>query len=155
MSRSTRTGSRVTRLVLLVGVLDLAATAGAQAQKNFKARLSTVPIDVAMQATISGSGAVSAVLSGAKLTITGSFDGLKSPATIVQLHKSPMRGMRGPVIFDLTASSGTSGTISGAVDLQPAQITDLEKGRLYVQLHSEKAPDGNLWGWLLPSEVKR
>jgi len=31
-------------------------------------------------------------------------------------------------------------------------VTDLEKGRFYVQLHSEKAPDGNLWGWLLPQE---
>jgi hypothetical protein len=58
-------------------------------------------------------------------------------------------------VFDLTPSAGTSGTISASIDLTPAQITDLEKGRLYVQLHSEKAPDGNLWGWLLPAEVKR
>ena len=155
LSRSNRSNSHVAPLVLLVGALALAATAGAQGQKTFKARLSTVPIDVAMQATVSGSGSVSAVLSGAKLTITGSFEGLKSPATIAQVHKSPIRGMRGPVVFDLTASAGTSGTISGTVDLQPAQVTDLEKGRLYVQLHSEKAPDGNLWGWLLPSEGKR
>ena len=34
-------------------------------------------------------------------------------------------------------------------------VADLEKGRLYVQLHSEKAPDGNLWGWLTPQENKR
>jgi hypothetical protein len=66
-----------------------------------------------------------------------------------------VRGVRGPVVVDLKASGGTNGTISGAVDLQPAQVTDLEKGRLYVQLHSEKAPDGNLWGWLLPAEGKR
>jgi hypothetical protein len=24
-----------------------------------------------------------------------------------------------------------------------------------VQLHSEKAPDGNLWGWILPQENRR
>jgi hypothetical protein len=24
-----------------------------------------------------------------------------------------------------------------------------------VQLHSEKAPEGNLWGWLLPQEAKK
>jgi len=127
----------------------------AQTAKSFKARLAPVPIDVAMQATVSGLGAASAVLTGTKLTVTGTFDGLRSPATIAQVHKSPIRGVRGPVVFDLTASAGTSGSIAASVDLTPAQITDLEKGLLYVQLHSEKAPDGNLWGWLLPVEVKR
>ena len=29
------------------------------------------------------------------------------------------------------------------------QIENLERGRWYVQIHSQKAPDGNLWGWLL------
>jgi hypothetical protein len=142
-------------VVVCIAVFLLGSSAAAQGGKSFKARLSPVPIDITMQATIAGSGSVSAVLSGTKLTITGSFDGLRSAATIAQVHKSPMRGMRGPVVFDLTASAGTSGTISGTLDLQPAQIADLEKGRLYVQLHSEKAPDGNLWGWLLTSEVKR
>jgi len=147
--------SNLVRVVLCVAAVAVGSAAGAQSAKSFKARLAPVPIDITMQATIAGSGSASAVLSGTKLTITGTFDGLRSPATIAQVHKSPMRGMRGPVVFDLTASSGTSGTLSGTIDLQPAQIADLEKGRLYVQLHSEKAPDGNLWGWLLPSEVKR
>ena len=126
-----------------------------QAAKTFKARLSPVPIDVAMQATISGSGSVSAVLSGAKLTVTGTFEGLRSSATIAQMHKSPARGLRGPVVFDLTVTSGTSGTIGGTVDLTPAHVADLENGRLYIQVHSEKAPDGNLRGWLMPAEAKR
>jgi len=135
--------------------LSLAAQPRAQAAKIFKARLSPVPIDVTMQATVSGTGSATAVLTGSKLAITGNFDGLRSPATIAQMHKSPVRGVRGPVVFDLTAASGTSGTITGTIDLSPAQVTDLEKGRLYLQLHSEKAPDGNLWGWLLPAEAKR
>ncbi len=65
--------------------------------------------------------------------------------------------MRGPVVFDLVVArtDAASGTLSGSFDLTPLQITDLEKGRLYVQVHSEKAPDGNLWGWLTPQENKR
>ena len=53
-----------------------------------------------MAATIAGSGSVTAVLTGTKLTVTGTFDGLKSPATIVQIHKA-QRGVRGPVVLDL------------------------------------------------------
>jgi len=138
--------------VSLAGAVPLTA----QQPKTYKARLSPVPIDVAMQATIAGSGSVTAVLTGAKLAVTGTFDGLRSPATIAQVHKSPTRGVRGPNVFDLAVKNdGMSGTISGTFDLTPIQLTDLEKGRLYVQLHSEKAPEGNLWGWLLPQENRR
>ena len=129
----------------------------AQAAKTFKARIAPVPIDVSMQSTIAGKGSVAATLNGTKLSISGSFEGLKSPATIAQLHKSPVRGVRGPVVFDLvvTKTDASSGTLSGTVDLTPLQVTDLEKGRFYVQVHSEKAPDGNLWGWLTPQENRR
>ena len=130
----------------------------AQQPKTFKGRLSPVPIDIAMQATIAGSGSVSAVLTGTKLAVSGTFEGLRSPATTAQVHKSPTRGMRGPVVADLAVAKGaepTAGTITGTLDLTPALVTDLEKGRLYVQLHSEKAPDGNLWGWILPQENRR
>jgi len=60
-------------------------------------------------------------------------------------------------VLDLTVAKtdASAGTLSGSFDLNALQIADLEKGRLYVQLHSEKAPDGNLWGWLLPQENRR
>jgi CHRD domain-containing protein len=129
----------------------------AQAPKTFKGRIAPVPIDVSMQATVAGTGSVTATLAGTKLTINGTFDGLKSPATIAQIHRSPVRGVHGPAVFDLTVTKtdAVSGTLSGSFELTPLQIADLEKGRLYVQLHSEKAPDGNLWGWLSPQENKR
>lgn len=126
----------------------------AQAARSYRARLSPVPIDLAMAATIAGSGSVTAVLNGAKLTVNGTFEGLKSPATVVRLHKA-QRGVRGPAILDLQVAGGTSGTISGTLDLTSQQIQDLQNSRFYVQLHSEKAPDGNLWGWLMPQETKR
>ena len=145
---------------LSVFVVFAAAVAGLAAQppRTFKARLSPVPLDFAMQATVAGSGSISAVLTGTKLAITGSFEGLRSPATIAQIHKGPVRGVRGPVVTDLVvtkAADANSGTISATLDLTALQIADLEKGRLYVQLHSEKASEGNLWGWLLLQESRR
>jgi len=93
---------------------------------------------------------VTAILAGSKLTFTGTFEGLDTPATIAQVHKGPVAGVRGPVLFDLTVTHETSGTIAGSAELTAAQVADLDKRRLYVQVHSEKAPDGNLWGWLFP-----
>ena len=64
--------------------------------------------------------------------------------------------LRGNVLdLAVTKTDGASGTISGTFTLTSIQVADLEKGRLYIQLHSEKAPDGNLWGWLLVQENRR
>ncbi len=57
--------------------------------------------------------------------------------------------MRGPAIQDITITKAVSGTIMGSVELSAAQIANFKKGGLYVQLASEKTPDGTLWGWFL------
>ncbi|HKT78980.1 MAG TPA: CHRD domain-containing protein [Vicinamibacterales bacterium] len=147
---------RLVAATLALVALVFAARPDAQTAKNFRGRLSPVPLTTSQFATIAGIGSATATLSGAKLAITGTFEGLRSPATTAQVHRAP-RGLRGPVVFELTVTKsgdGTSGTIGGTFDLTPAQVTDLEKGWLYVQLQSEKAPEGNLWGWLLLQEKK-
>ena len=133
----------------LLCVCVVTATVSAQTGKSFRTRLAPVPIDIAMQATIAGSGTVTATLAGPKLTVSGTFEGLKSPATIAKLRRSPVRGVRGPEVFDLTVTQATAGSISGAFDLSAQQMSDLQGGRLYVQVNSERAPEGNLWGWLM------
>ena len=125
-----------------------------QGKTQFRARLSVVPIDVAMQSTIAGSGSVTATLAGNKLTVKGTFADLKSPATIARMHVGT-RGIRGPAILELTVTKATRGTVEGTFDLTPQQIDDLMMSRFYIQLHSEKAPDGNLWGWLLQQEGRK
>src|SRR6478735_420993 len=102
---------------LVPALLIAASLTVVQAQPaQYRTRLSMVPTDLPMQATIAGFGAATATLKGTTLTING--------------------------------------TISGSIELTKPQIDDLAAGRLYIQLHSQKAPDGNLWGWLLASEKK-
>ena len=135
---------------IVVGLIALSASSAAFAQiaETYKVRLTTVPVDASMLATVAGSGSLTAVLTGNKLTVSGNFAGLRSPATEVHIHRGP-KGIRGPAILDLVVSKGTSGTVSGSIALSPEQIDDLRNSRLYVQINSERAPEGNLWGWLL------
>ena len=126
------------------------AVAGmAQSGGAFKARLSTVPVDATMLPTVTGSGAVKAVLASNKLTISGSFEGLRSPAVRASIHIGPQKGIRGPAVHDLEVTKEKAGSVSGSVDLTVSELEDLKSGRLYVQIDSERAPDGNLWGWVL------
>jgi hypothetical protein len=141
---------------LLTGaaVLWLGLSAGAQGGEKFKTRLSPVPLEVSQLDTIKGSGVATATLSGDKVTIEGSFSGLASPATIAQLYLSPNLGLRGRMITDLTVTKAVSGTVSGTLQLTSLQVPLFKKGLFYIQIHSEKAPDGNLWGWLTPDVRK-
>jgi hypothetical protein len=133
----------------LAVLLTLATGVLAQGAGTFTARLGIVPVDANNQPFVSGTGAVTAVLKGSTLSVSGTFSGLQSPATIAQIHVAP-KGIRGPAVLDLTITKATSGTLQGELPLSTAQVDHLRRGRLYVQVHSEKAADGNLWGWLLP-----
>jgi hypothetical protein len=135
---------------LLFSFVSAIAAQNSPNAESFKARLSPVPISVAMMSTIAGYGSLTATLTGKQLTIQGTFEGLRSPATTVQIHRGP-KGIPGPAIMDLTltVTKAEKGAVSGTLELTPDQIADLRSGRLYVQIQSERAPDGNLWGWLL------
>jgi len=145
----TRPGFPLTIVVAVAIVAGLGFTARAQNGQTFHARLSPVPVTASTVSKITGSGSATAVLEGRQVTITGSFEGLASAATSAQIFRGP-KGIRGTAIFELTISKAPSGTLSGSLDLTPQQADDLVKGRWYVQIQSESAPDGNLWGWLLP-----
>jgi hypothetical protein len=139
--------------LLVAGLLGLEPGAQAQAAKTFRTRLAPVPV-AAYNVNTVGSGNVTATLTGTQLTVSGSYDGLASPATLAKVFKSPKPGIRGEALFDLKVSGGTSGTITGQFDLTAAQVQELAASRYYVQLHSEKAAEGNLWGWLMPQQEK-
>jgi hypothetical protein len=137
-------------LILLAALILLSGrSAIAQNGESFKARLSTVPVDATMLSTVAGSGSLKAVLAGNKLTITGSFEGLRSPAIRASIHVGPQKGIRGPAVHDLTVTKERVGSITGSLDLTSSEVEDLRNGRFYVQIDSERAPEGNLWGWVL------
>jgi hypothetical protein len=151
MLRRMQHQTRIAALVvasLIVSGLGLAAQGG----EKFNARLSWVPISGTERANVTGKGAATATLSGSRLTIAGTFEGLAAPATIARLHHGMAKGARGLAIADLTVDKAQAGKISGTATLTTEQIGDLKAGKLYVQVHSAKGvePDGaNLWGWLL------
>ena len=146
-----RRGWTIPGILIGTAILVFAHTAMPQtppATETFRARLTPVAIDVTMMSTVAGIGSLTAVLAGKQVTITGTFEGLRSPATTAQIHRAP-KGLHGPAILDLTISKAVKGAIRGSFELTPEQTEDLRNGRWYVQIQSEGAPDGNLWGWLL------
>ena len=144
------------RLNKVIAVFVGTAIALAQAPQVYKAQLRIVPIanaagraNIDESATVFATANATATLTGTKLTVNGSFEGFKNPASIAQIHTGPVMGSRGPVVFELTVTKATKGTITGTFDVTPEQVNLLKSGRLYVQIHNTNTPEGALWGWFL------
>ncbi|MES2473425.1 MAG: CHRD domain-containing protein [Pseudomonadota bacterium] len=120
---------------------------------DYEAQMDPAPFDASTRADILGSiGQVSATLTGNTLTVNGTFKDMTSPATAASLRTGLMKGVLGEAIGTLTVTRTPQGTVSGSVQLTPAQVEALNREAIYVRVDSEKAPDGNLQGWL---EAKR
>jgi hypothetical protein len=130
--------------------LLLCGGGAAQAAETYATNLGPMPLDAADKANILGRGDAIATWDGKTLTVSGSFAGLPSPATSAHLMVGLYIGVPGTQSFDLTVTPANSGTVSGQVPLDAKLASAFRTGKLYVQIDSQKAPTGNLWGWLLP-----
>ncbi|MEX0741817.1 MAG: CHRD domain-containing protein, partial [Phycisphaeraceae bacterium] len=126
--------------------------ASAQADDTFRARLSPMPVTPATVNSITGVGDVTARLNGGQLVLEGRFRGMSSAATAAHIHVgAPARP--GPVAHPLQITGAADGEIRGTVQLTDQQIETLRNESLYVQVHSEQNPGGELRGWIFPVSV--
>jgi len=146
--------------VLALGFVCLVVSKAHAAPQVFTTHLESVALSAAERPNVNGEGDVRAVLDGRTLTISGTFEGLPTPATRARIFRGIVVGAPGEPILDLTVSSGTSGTISGTQRLTSDQLAALRDEKLYVQIDSVGAPgtvsgpflapNGTVWGWLMP-----
>jgi len=137
-------------VLFIVALLAIAPASTPVWADDFETRLSPSPLTDGTRINITGEGRATASLDGRKLTVSGNFHGLVSPATTAELYDGLGIAIPGPKAFDLIVTQATSGTISASLVLSAKQAAALRAGHFYVQINSQKAPDGNLTGWLLP-----
>jgi hypothetical protein len=116
--------------------------------ETFQARLSPLGVTNATVDTTTGIGHATATLSGSRLTIDATFEKLTGGATAANVRRGA-KGIPGPVVFELDVPKASSGKINATLQLTPDQLKDLREARMYLQIHSERAPDGSIRGWLL------
>ena len=137
---------KIIQVLSAVMIVACPGSSMAQQVQNYRAGLSPTPISAA--GSVVGKGVVTAQLTGRRLTVAGTFTGFGSAATRADVHMSPILGVPGPVVFPLTVTKGAAGTVSGSAELSPAQVNALASNKLYIEIDSESAPDGNSRGWL-------
>jgi hypothetical protein len=86
------------------------------------------------------------------ITVDVSFAGLTAPATASHIHGPAAPGSSAPVLFPFAnVPVATSGVIpEQSFPITPAEVTDLQNGQYYVNVHSSTFPSGEIRGWLTP-----
>jgi CHRD domain len=89
------------------------------------------------------SGRFTATLNGTALTWRLTFKQLSGPATAAHIHTGA-RGTSGAVLVPLCGPC--SSPASGSATLTSTQINSLNAGKLYVNVHTSKNPNGEIRG---------
>ena len=140
--------SRSSRILALAATALLLATP-ALAAASYEAELDPAPFDATNRADVIESiGNVTATLDGNTLTVKGTFSNFTSPATNGSFRIGLAKGVPGDAIGNLTVEHARQGGFSGSIKLNAAQLAALKREALYIRIDSEKAPDGNVQGWL-------
>ncbi len=133
--------------IILTGLLVTSSQALAQTE-IYRARLSPMPTTPQTVDEILGEGEVILTLQGNTLSVAGNFSGMSSAATMAHIHNGPP-AQPGPVMFQLElTTNGNGGELSAELELTDEQLQALQSNSLYVQIHSENNPPGELRGWI-------
>jgi len=84
------------------------------------------------------------------VTVTGSFSGLSSNATVSHIHGPAAVGTTAPPLITLTVPSSPSGTVTGTGTMDNVQMNDMLGGMTYVNVHSTTYPDGEIRAQVVP-----
>jgi hypothetical protein len=139
----------MSRKEILLGAAMALLLASPAMAAHYEAELDPAPFDATTKPILIGSiGNVTADLEGNILNIHGRFSNLTSNATAGSVRIGLAKGVPGDAIGTLTVTHAPQGEFSGSLKLNAGQLAALRKQALYIRIDSEKAPDGNLQGWL-------
>ena len=142
---------RYTQLLAL-GLALLVVPVGAAADTGFSATLDNAQTAGTCPGGSPGTGSGFFVMNNAQteLTFNISFAGLSGPVTVAHFHNA-LPGFNGGVVRQLTTTSPIVGIWKNtdAQPFSPAMVTELLAGRLYINLHTQQCPGGEIRGQVL------
>ena len=87
------------------------------------------------------------------ITVNLTWSGLTGPAAAGHIHGPAPAGTNAPVLFPFAITNTVSGTFNGIFAIDALQISWLEDGLLYTNLHTSLFPGGEIRGQLMETPV--
>jgi hypothetical protein len=134
-------------LVPIVAAVFLVWGVAQAAQINFKADLNSASEVPPVTGAGKGTAALSLDTATKMLTWTVIYSGLSGPATAAHIHGPAALGANAGVLVPFTGD--LANPIKGSATLTDAQISDLEAGKWYVNVHTAANKSGEIRGQLV------
>jgi hypothetical protein len=110
-------------------------------QMKFKADLKGASEVPPTDSAGTGSADVTVDTASKKLSWTVTSSGLSGDATAAHFHGPAAVGENADPVIDISAS-----VARGSADITDQQLADLQAGKLYLNIHTQKFPDGEIRG---------
>jgi hypothetical protein len=138
---------------LNVAVLLWAVATGAAFADEIVYKANLQPSSEVPPTTSKGSGEVTATLdtSSKVLKWALSYRGLTGQATMAHFHGPAPVGQNAGVQIPVQVPKAPNGSVKGEAALSDAQMTDLQTGKWYFNVHTEQNKAGEIRGQLMPA----
>jgi hypothetical protein len=140
-------------IVTVVYLLGISLWAGPSqaAPESFKVPLTGAQQVPAVQSAGSGTAELTYDPATHMLSWSIRYSGLSGAVTMAHIHGPAAEGKNGPVQLWLAKKdSPVESPIKGHATLTPDQANQFEAGELYINLHTEAHPGGEIRGQVMP-----
>ncbi|MRX36363.1 MULTISPECIES: CHRD domain-containing protein [Aminobacter] len=131
---------KTTTVALMLGTAFLSSPMYAETLK-FKADLKAASEVPPADSSGTGSADVTVDTTTKKLSLTVTSSGLTGDATAAHFHGPAAAGENADPVVDISAA-----VASGTADITDQQLADLQAGKWYLNIHTQKFPDGEIRG---------
>jgi CHRD domain len=140
---------------LSVAVLLCAVATGTAYADEIVYKANLQPSSEVPPTTSKGSGDVTAMLdtSSKVLKWAVSYRGLTGQATMAHFHGPAPVGQNAGVQIPVDIPKTPNGSVKGEATLTDAQITELQTGKWYFNVHTEQNKSGEIRGQLMPTSA--
>ena len=133
-----------TALIVSAASVALAVAPAFAATEKFSADLNAAAVGSTDTSTATGTATISYDTTSKVLTWSITYKGLTGKATAAHFHGPAAAGASAPPEVPLKGS--LKSPIKGHDTLTTKEVTDLEAGMLYLNIHTAKYPDGEIRG---------
>ncbi|MGO9039810.1 MAG: CHRD domain-containing protein [Steroidobacteraceae bacterium] len=143
--------SRLIVTVAYLSAISLWAVPSQAASESFKVSLTGAQQTPPVQSAGTGTADLTYDPATHMLSWSIMYSGLSGTVTMAHIHGPATMGKNGPVQIWLTKKgSPVESPIKGQATLTPEQAKQFEAGELYINVHTETHPAGEIRGQVMP-----